>query len=63
MLGTEGACVDLWARGLGLGAEVARGRRASALPVRSPASRALQMIAAARPLAALAAAWAIALHH
>lgn len=62
MLGTEGERVDLWAHGLGLVAGVALGGIASSLPARWLGSRPLQMIAGASALAALAIAWAIALH-
>lgn len=61
MLGTEGARVDLWAHGLGLAAGVALGGIAAQLPPARLASTALQSVAGAITLAAIAAAWWLAL--
>jgi membrane associated rhomboid family serine protease len=61
MLGSEGARVDLWAHGFGLAAGVVAGASAAQLSARSLASPALQAIAGAGALAAIASAWWIAL--
>ncbi len=61
MLGSEGERVDLWAHGFGLAAGVALGAGASQLSASRLASPALQALAGAGTLAAIAAAWWLAL--
>lgn len=61
MLGTEGQRVDLWAHGLGLAAGIVLGAIAAQLSPARLRSTALQSVAGAAALAAIAGAWWLAL--